>query len=513
MVIQNYVVYLPICPMSEKKRFLSKHHEDGKSSGFSSGGHNKKFKPDNNRDFFRFSSNNAQQWPLFLQRHQLALMDEGISYLLDEAEVHKIQAKTPRPSHRPYIPDNPGDEETAASREARMFEQSLDVKEWERSESCRFKKEEQLHIDAEKRISILFKITDNKINDSIDDFIKSECIGKSSFEMSQMVFEHIATVHGPHSNADAQNLRKLLWELNPAELKWRNFLPKFIHLYTTLKAMPQLDADNKPKIGPLPAAIHHPKPALDGLSVQQQLDALQDWIARNQAEVQKIKDQYPHGGPILTFQPTDAEIFTLLQQRVKEASSYPSIHNLYAQSLENSTWSWKDLYTKIKLIVDNDKSNNLQPTNSNANSSKKSFNNGENNPSSKINSLQKQQHCRNCGGMHVTGECPSAWCHTCDPCKKFDSAEARKAHFISAHGYNSNRGGGKGGGRGRGGRGGRGGGRGSITERTEPSAPPATTNQPEEGGNLKKKINRQVTIVERAQEDGRCQALDFDYGY
>jgi hypothetical protein len=158
-----------------------------------------------------------------------------------------------------------------------------------------------------------------------------------------MVFEHIATVHGPHSNADAQNLRKLLWELNPAELKWRNFLPKFIHLYTTLKAMPQLDADNKPEIGPLPAAIHHPQLALEGVSVQQQLDALQDWIARNQAEEQKIKDQYLHGGPILTFQPTDTEIFTLLQQRVKEASSYPSIHNLYAQSLENSTWFWKDL--------------------------------------------------------------------------------------------------------------------------------------------------------------------------
>jgi hypothetical protein len=38
--------------MSEKKRFLSKHHEDGKSSGFSTGGHNKKCKTDNNRDFF-----------------------------------------------------------------------------------------------------------------------------------------------------------------------------------------------------------------------------------------------------------------------------------------------------------------------------------------------------------------------------------------------------------------------------------------------------------------------------
>jgi hypothetical protein len=159
--------------------------------------------------------------------------------------------------------------------------------------------------------------------------------------MSQTVFEHIATVHGSHSNADAQNIRKLQWELNPAEFKWRNFLPKFMHLYTTLKAMMlQLDANNKPKIGPLPAAIYHPKPALDGLSVQEQLDALQEeWIARNQAEEQKIKDQYPLGGPILTFQPTDTEIITLLQQRVKEASSYPSILYLYAQSLENSTWS------------------------------------------------------------------------------------------------------------------------------------------------------------------------------
>ena len=199
---------------------------------------------------------------------------------------------------------------------------------------------------------------------------------KSSFKMSQMVFEHIATVHGSHSNADAQNIRKLQWELNPAEFKWRNFLPKFMHLYTTLKAMLQLDANNKPKIGPLLAALYHPKPALDGLSVQQQLDALQEeWIVRNQAEEQKIIDQYPLGGPILTFQQTDAEI------------SYPSIHSLYAQSLENSTWSWKDLYAKIKLIVNNDKPNNFQPTNTIASSSKKISSIGESsNPLSKIKS-------------------------------------------------------------------------------------------------------------------------------
>jgi hypothetical protein len=45
-----------------------------------------------------------------------------------------------------------------------------------------------------------------------------------------------------------------------------------------------LDADNKPKIGHLPAAIHHPQPVLTGLDVQQQLDALQEWIAKNKAE-------------------------------------------------------------------------------------------------------------------------------------------------------------------------------------------------------------------------------------
>ena len=77
-------------------------------------------------------------------------MEEGISYLLDDVEVNKIQIKTPRPTYKPYIPPfGSDDEEPASSREAGMFEQSLDVKEWERSEACRFKKVEQLQTDAE----------------------------------------------------------------------------------------------------------------------------------------------------------------------------------------------------------------------------------------------------------------------------------------------------------------------------------------------------------------------------
>ena len=152
MVIQKSPVSLQTCPMPEKKRSHLKYQEDGKSSGSPANSHHKKQRIDTSRESFRFSSNNAQQWPLFLQRHQLCLMEEGISYLLDDVEVQKIQTKTARPAHRPYIPDNAGDDETEASKEARIFEQALDVKEWERNESCRFKKEEQLQIDAEKRI-------------------------------------------------------------------------------------------------------------------------------------------------------------------------------------------------------------------------------------------------------------------------------------------------------------------------------------------------------------------------
>jgi hypothetical protein len=60
-----------------------------------------------------------------------------------------------------------------------------------------------------------------------------------------------------------------------------------MHLYTTLKMMPQLDADNKPRIGPLPIAIKHPKPALDGLAAQQQLQVLMDWVTANEQEEKK----------------------------------------------------------------------------------------------------------------------------------------------------------------------------------------------------------------------------------
>jgi hypothetical protein len=157
----------------------------------------------------------------------------------------------------------------------------------------------------------------------MDDFIKTNCIRKTNFEKAQMIYDHIATVHGPHSNMDAQNLRRLLWDLNPADIKWRNYLTKFTHMYTTLSTMPQLDPDGKPKIGQLPIAQHHPKPDISAMNAQDQLEALKQWIAINEAEETKIKDQYPHGGPVLTFQPTELRNIYSLTAKSKGSNSLP----------------------------------------------------------------------------------------------------------------------------------------------------------------------------------------------
>jgi len=52
-----------------------------------------------------------------------------------------------------------------------------------------------------------------------------------------------------------------------------------------------------------------------------------------------------------------------------------------------------------------------------------------------------------------------------------------------------------------------------IPARSQPTTKPALANQSEDGDKQPKKMNRQVTIIQRDQSNGRCEALDFDYGY
>ena len=70
---------------SKRKRFDPRYEN---KNGNSSGGSVKKFKT-SDRDYFRFSSRRAEYWPLFLQKHETELMEEGI-------DVSSIQSKLPR---------------------------------------------------------------------------------------------------------------------------------------------------------------------------------------------------------------------------------------------------------------------------------------------------------------------------------------------------------------------------------------------------------------------------------
>lgn len=448
-------------------------------------------------------------------------------------KVAATKNKTPRPAFRAFIPTTPGETETDAEREERLYQQSFDTAEWKATEEKRVKAEQQLEKDSEKRLAIILRLTDNKINDSIHDFIKTSCDGMSSIEKANAVFNFVATAHGPHSNLDAQNLREALWDLDPSDTRWVNYLTKFTHYYTMLSSMPQLDAEGKPKRGPVPSPKRIDLPETAGFSKKNKI-AIWDAYRINVETAQKeIEDKYPDGGPILTFQPTDSELFTLLQQRVKEATAYPSIHSLYAQSLHETKWTWKDLHREIKLIVENDKANSFsrdkkgQASSSNYRPNKYHDHRAESTDNASHSRSQRNNDCRNCGKPHQTAECPSTKCYYKGCGKVFDTAEIRKSHYISTHGYGSTRGGGgrggsgRGAGRGSGRGGGRGGGRGdrgdtnkgrNVSFEPTPSAPPTEEDEiiKEES---QKHVNRQATITQTSKKGYGFDTTQFDFGY
>jgi hypothetical protein len=126
-------------------------------------------------------------------------MEEGIGYLLDPVKIAAIKIKTPRPAFRAFLETVPGQAETEAEKEERLYQQSFDTAEWKATEDKRVKAEQQLEKDSEKRLVIILRLTDNNTNDSIHDFIKTSCDGMLSIEKANAVFSLVSTVHGPHS--------------------------------------------------------------------------------------------------------------------------------------------------------------------------------------------------------------------------------------------------------------------------------------------------------------------------
>jgi hypothetical protein len=195
--------------MSESyhKKRRTEFSRHGSGSNHSSHGSIKKFET-SDRDHFRFSSRRTEQWPLFLQKHETESMEEDIGC---PVKIAATKTKTPRPAFRAFVPTLSGESETDAEKEERLYQQkSFDTAEWKATEDKHVKAEQQLEKDSEKRLAIILHLTDNKINDSIHDCIKTSCDGIPSVEKASAVFSFVSTAHGPHSNLDAQNLREAL---------------------------------------------------------------------------------------------------------------------------------------------------------------------------------------------------------------------------------------------------------------------------------------------------------------
>ena len=106
---------------SHHKKRRNEFNRHGSGSNHSSYGSAKKFKTSDRR---------AEQWPLFLQKHETELMEEGIGYLLDPVKIAATKTKTPRPAFRAFVPTTSGEAETDVEREERLYQQSFDTAEW-----------------------------------------------------------------------------------------------------------------------------------------------------------------------------------------------------------------------------------------------------------------------------------------------------------------------------------------------------------------------------------------------
>ncbi len=116
---------------------------------------------------------------------------------------------------------------------------------------------------------------DKRICDELHDFVQIKCLAMTPEQRLHVVFEHLLSTHGPHSNLDVTQLTARVTELSPNTMGWAKYLPKFMHTVTTLASMKQRDpraqAGTQPCTSPTPnrrprPGQHHPSQPLHGHS-------------------------------------------------------------------------------------------------------------------------------------------------------------------------------------------------------------------------------------------------------
>ena len=78
---------------------------------------------------------------------------------------------------------------------------------------------------------------DKRICDELHDFVQIKCLTMTPEQRLHVVFEHLLSTHGPHSNLDVTQLTARVTELSPNTMGWAKYLPEFMHAVTTLASM------------------------------------------------------------------------------------------------------------------------------------------------------------------------------------------------------------------------------------------------------------------------------------
>ena len=394
---------------------------------------------------WKYSADDKARWPELLNLRDRKLLDRKISYVINEKLIQAIMEPVPVPTPTCFTPNVPGEQETDNAKEIRLFHNSLSAGIYKDALTSKIKERKLIEQDCETYLSIIYDhLVVNSIRDELHDFETTHCSQMTNLEKVNAIFNHLERTHGPHSSIDVLQLcQRLAHDLDPKELGWTIFLRKFNHTtVTTLETLHRTDASTGEIIrGPRPNPAPIPFPILtndDTIDVPLYKKFLDD----TKAATEKILNDFPLGGPPLNFKPSDAELKSHLLRRMKH-SPIPQITKVYGDSLEHVLWTWEDIIKKLRVIADDldDKGlSTVKSTYHNNSSSSQLHHQASYTPSHDNSTIRQVKQspekplCLNCGGPHKSWECPSKVCKFpgCNA-GKFDSAEARQAHFVETH--------------------------------------------------------------------------------
>jgi hypothetical protein len=162
----------------------------------------------------------------------------------------------------------------------------------------KIKEVKDLQDDFERYLSIIFEdLVDKRICDKLHDFVQIKCLAMTPEQRLHVVFEHLLSTHGPHSNLDVTQLTARVTELSPNTMGWAKYLPEFMHAVTTMASMKQRDPSTNEVIhGPKPAPMPHQP--LTGDPAQDNI-ILRNHYTATLAEQERVDKAWPLGGPEL----------------------------------------------------------------------------------------------------------------------------------------------------------------------------------------------------------------------